>query len=211
MKWRWIEKQWSHREDWIKAARSTFHTLMLEYDVPVNSPLRPTSRCVPTSLPLKRKRKSQAAEWFNDEVSDEEEQPTRAMTLEQQMAVYNNELRSQTVRIEHSPTPYWLQQRNRWPQLTTMALDLYATPAMSDEPERKFSETGAATSPRRRLLDEQTIAWLMCLKSWSNTGLVTFDKALFAAVPTPMTTVTTETSPIPVTGRIQSFYPHVIE
>lgn len=92
-----------------------------------------------------------------------------------------------------------------------MALDLHAARVVSDEPERKFSETGAAISPRRRLFDEQTIAWLTRLKNRSNTGLVTSNKALFAEMPASLTTITSETSPIPLTGRIQTFYPGVNE
>lgn len=70
---------------------------MLEYDAPVDSPPRPPSRSTPvTSPPLKRNRKSQAVEWCEDEVSDDDQQPAKAITLEQQMAAYNYEPRSQT-------------------------------------------------------------------------------------------------------------------
>jgi len=46
-----------------------------------------------------------------------------------------------------------------------MALDIFATPTMSDEPERVFSTAGAAISLRRRLISDKTIKYLICLKS----------------------------------------------
>jgi hypothetical protein len=41
-----------------------------------------------------------------------------------------------------SPIPYWISKRAIWPQLVQMALDIYTTPACSDEPERMFTEFG---------------------------------------------------------------------
>jgi hypothetical protein len=60
-----------------------------------------------------------------------------------------------------------------------MALDIYAVPAMADEPERLFSQAGDATSSRRRGLSTDTVAFLMCLKSWQSSGIITIDKSLF--------------------------------
>jgi hypothetical protein len=47
---------------------------------------------------------------------------------------------------------------------------------MSDEPERVFSITGAAITPRRRLLDSDKIGYLMCLKAWIKAGVIKLDK-----------------------------------
>ena len=52
-----------------------------------------------------------------------------------------------------------------WPQLAKMALDIYAVPAMADEPERIFSQAGETVSARRRRMSDDTVASLMCLKS----------------------------------------------
>jgi hypothetical protein len=60
-----------------------------------------------------------------------------------------------------------------------MALDIFAVPAMSDAPERVFSTAGDVLSPRRRLLQSETLRWLMTLKSWINSGVVTLDESLF--------------------------------
>jgi hypothetical protein len=39
-----------------------------------------------------------------------------------------------------------------WPQLAKIALNIYSTPPMSDEPERVFNEGGNLLVPRRRQL-----------------------------------------------------------
>ncbi|KAK3614370.1 hypothetical protein LTR22_027809, partial [Elasticomyces elasticus] len=40
------------------------------------------------------------------------------------------------------PIRFWLDNQQRWPQLAAMALNVYSTPTMSDDPERVFSEAG---------------------------------------------------------------------
>ena len=56
----------------------------------------------------------------------------------------NNEL----INKESSPITYWLG--TTWPQLAKLALDIYAIPVMSDEPERVYSTTGAAGAMGRQ-------------------------------------------------------------
>ena len=75
-----------------------------------------------------------------------------------------------------SPVQYWLLHRQQWPHLSALALDVYSVPVMSDEPERVFSITGAAITPRRRLLKSDKIGYLMCLKAWINAGVITVDR-----------------------------------
>lgn len=60
-----------------------------------------------------------------------------------------------------------------------MALDIYAVPAMADEPERLFSQAGDTLSARRRRMSDDTVASLMCLKSWQSSGVITINESLF--------------------------------
>jgi hypothetical protein len=46
-----------------------------------------------------------------------------------------------------------------------MALDIYATPAISDEPERVFSTTGNLLSQRRRHMTGEGVEQMICLRS----------------------------------------------
>jgi hypothetical protein len=59
-----------------------------------------------------------------------------------------------------------------------MALDIYATPAMSDEPERVFSIAGNLLS-RRRQLSGEAVEQMLCLRSWQRSGIITLNQGLF--------------------------------
>jgi hypothetical protein len=61
-----------------------------------------------------------------------------------------------------------------------MALDIYATLAMSDEPERVFSMAGNLLSPRRRKLIGEGVEQMLCLRSWQRSGIIKLDRAAFA-------------------------------
>jgi hypothetical protein len=47
-----------------------------------------------------------------------------------------------------------------------MALDVYATPPMSDAPERAFSGTGTLLIPLRRSMIGEGVEQIECLRSW---------------------------------------------
>ena len=81
--------------------------------------------------------------------------------------------------LDQSPIPYWISKLTVWPQLAQMALDVYSTPACSDDPERVFSEGGALLIPRRRQLSGDHVQQILCLRSWQRSGIVALDGALF--------------------------------
>jgi hypothetical protein len=56
-----------------------------------------------------------------------------------------------------------------------MALDLYSTPPCSDEPERIFSISGNTLSPRRRVMTDEMLNKLLCLRSWYECGIINFE------------------------------------
>ena len=62
-----------------------------------------------------------------------------------------------------------------------MALDVYSTPAMSDEPERVFSIAGSVLQPSRRRLTSAVMEWLLCLRSWQKSEIITLDQRLLRA------------------------------
>lgn len=63
-----------------------------------------------------------------------------------------------------------------------MAVGAFSTRAKSDAPERVLSTTGAAVLPWRRSLKSRTVINLMTMKSWIQSGVVEFSKALFTSV-----------------------------
>ena len=108
-------------------------------------------------------------------VSDSETSET-PVTIQQQLVSYQTAATPKELSSKESPVPYWLSKRQDWPHLARLALDVYSVPVMSDEPERVFSITGAAITPRRRLLKSDKIGYLMCLKAWIKAGVVSFDR-----------------------------------
>ncbi|KAF4546974.1 Hypothetical protein D9617_80g101420 [Elsinoe fawcettii] len=127
-------------------------------------------------LPSSRKRPSGiASDWFNDDDDEDDEGDEQGDELSQYLAGP----RPQGLAVEDSPIPWWLMQRKRWPRLSALALNIFAVPAVSDAPERLYSQAGDAISSRRRLLHSSTLEWLMSLKSWISTGLVKLDDNLF--------------------------------
>ena len=96
-----------------------------------------------------------------------------------QLAQYLAEPRHPSLSIRDSPIAYRTGNSSRWPEPTCMTLDIFAVPAMSGAPERVFSTAGDVISPRRRLLQSETLGWLMTLKSWINSGVIALDESLF--------------------------------
>jgi hypothetical protein len=89
-----------------------------------------------------------------------------------QMASYLAEAAPRGPEAEHSPIAYWMSKRTTWPELSSMALDMFVVPAMSDEPERLFSSAGHTMSPRRRLMLDDTLESLIIMKSWLQQDVV---------------------------------------
>lgn len=79
-----------------------------------------------------------------------------------------------TIETEN-PRLWWIQHEKDYPQLSCMALDLLAIPAMSSEVERVFSSTGMMITDRRNRLKEDVIEAVECMKSWgADSGIISF-------------------------------------
>lgn len=97
-----------------------------------------------------------------------------------QLWLYEHEPHPKEMSPKDSPTEYWISKRAIWPQLARMALDVFATPAVSDEPERVFSTAGNLLAPRRRRLNGEGVEQMLCLGSWHRSGIIKLDQASFA-------------------------------
>ncbi len=69
---------------------------------------------------------------------------------------------------------WWCQdtQRQRWPRLSQMAIDILSIPAMSAEPERVFSGARRTVSWERGQLEPKTLEMVECLKHWKRSGIL---------------------------------------
>lgn len=153
MKWRCFKTKWSDRKDWLstwKAESDKYWRHNYEHKAPSSSM---TSAGTDSDTGAKSV-KHAADEWSDGEDSGLDQ-------LEQYLSAQPDRSYSSADCL----IKYWLGRRKIWPQLAAMPLDIYAVPAMADEPERLFSQAGDAISPRRRRLSDDSVASLMCLKS----------------------------------------------
>ena len=67
------------------------------------------------------------------------------------MQYYAEPPHDRSLPVDKSPIPYRVAKKDIWPQLAAMALDIYSVPAMSDEPERIFSQTGPSSEPHEQV------------------------------------------------------------
>jgi hypothetical protein len=159
MKWRWFERYWAFKPDWIEDARAAIRELWLQYkDLPLQADDAIATAADSTLL---------QDEWSTDYCEDMD-----------QLQQYEQEAYPQYPQTFDSPMDYWIGKRKLWPQLARMALDIYSTPAMSDEPERVFSTAGHVLTPSRRCLTSDAMQWLLCLRSWQNSEIITLDQRL---------------------------------
>jgi hypothetical protein len=75
--------------------------------------------------------------------------------------------------IDCSPLVWWLrdEQKERFPRLSKMSIDILSISAMSADPERAFSGARRTISCDRMLLGASTIEKGECLKSWIRSGI----------------------------------------
>jgi hypothetical protein len=101
--------------------------------------------------PQSSNRSTQDEQDTVDEVTDYLAQPLAPSTLDE-LKILN----------------WWLFQKERYPRLFSMAMDLLSIPAMSSENERCFSQAKLVISSQRHSLSPATIQQLTCLKAWNH-------------------------------------------
>ena len=67
---------------------------------------------------------------------------------------------------------YWKSKQGQWPQLSQMAFDFLAVPAMSSECERVFSSCSKQTTQEVSRLSGEMLWRRECLKNWEHRGAI---------------------------------------
>jgi hypothetical protein len=70
-----------------------------------------------------------------------------------------------------NPIKYWINLRDRYPNLSKLALDILSIPASSCECERVFSELGDLLEPRRRGIAPELLSATHCTRRWRRAGI----------------------------------------
>ena len=156
LKWRWFEKYWRTKPAWRASARVVVAELWEQY--------KPTTTNIESTAKLA------------DDDDDEWSLADNAIIADQ-MSLYEQEPYPQQMSQKDSPIPYWISKRSIWPELSQMALDVYSTPPMSDEPERVFSDTGHLLSPTRRLMNSEGIEQMTCLRRWDRSATISLSQS----------------------------------
>ncbi len=97
---------------------------------------------------------------------------TRPTQRRDQLVLYLEEAPNITPVIE-----YWKSREEQWPQLTAMAYDFLAIPAMSSECERVFSSYAKQTTPESSRLSGEMLWHQECLKNLQLRGAIQMERA----------------------------------
>ena len=112
---------------------------------------------------------TRAPDEWSDEASDVD-----------QFEEYQGELPDKSYESTESPVCYWMRMRRRWPQLATMALDIYSVPVMAGKSELRSTRPTKDYSLKEEGLDDETEACLACLRIWQRDGgTIEMDDSLF--------------------------------
>lgn len=146
-KWTYITKHWE-RKVWIKRARKMMSDLWESY--------KPKGAETAT-VQSKPKTNNQFLLYL-------EEQDEAQEVVEDEYLHYCSQ---PTIKVRDARS-WWQQptQRQLYPHLSKLALEILSIPAMSAEPERLFSATKLMITDGRSLLSMKMIEALACLKSW---------------------------------------------
>jgi hypothetical protein len=164
--WKTLKKAWKDQPRWISAAEATVEKLWSTEYKPNGNDTRFNTSEHGTSAPPKRRRVEYEGylSYMKGLESDEDPESEEQDEYAQWRA-------SWTASSQH-PVSYWRGNAERWPNLTRMALDLLATPAMSADTERAFSTTNRMISPLRHNLDAAIIGKAQLIRSWRQEGLL---------------------------------------
>jgi hypothetical protein len=81
----------------------------------------------------------------------------------------------------NNPISYCLSMRDRFPNLSRIALDVLSIPTSSCNTERMFRELGDLLKPWRRAISPQLLAAIQCVRPWLKAGFKRADDRVAAA------------------------------
>jgi hypothetical protein len=155
----YCEIAWVDKPEWLEANNSAFQTLWEQY------------RVAPRVVQLPRI----VSNDIDDAIDSLMDPETSAAAVPAELDEYERWKRCEpraekSTEAANNPIKYWVEQRNRYPQLSQLALDVISIPASSCDCERMFSELGDLLEPRRRSISPQLLAAIQCVRRWQNAG-----------------------------------------
>jgi hypothetical protein len=150
---------WAEKSEWLQAANTAFQALWDQYKT-VPRPARPP-RGVTNDI-------DDAIDSLMDPITTVHAALSETDEYERWKRCKPRAEKGSEAAI--NPIQYWLDQRNRYPQLSRLALDVISIPASSCDCERMFSELGDLLEPRRRAISPKLLAALQCVRRWQKAG-----------------------------------------
>lgn len=162
-KFAFIEDKWSERPQWIEDAKKNIkqqwetgwkgrHIAPSQQETAIKAPIE-------YNMPIPRARSPddfdqflQPPDYYNHQRDVQRDEYEDYLTIQPDEC--------------DRPLSYWSLQREKWPSLSRMALDLLSIPLMSAECERVFSACGYLLTGRRNAMKEDIIEALACLRAW---------------------------------------------
>ena len=155
----YCDTAWAEKPDWLELNNSNFRTLWAAY----KSLLRPRHTRAP---PIQPNNIDDAIDGLIDpqqgNTCGEEDEYERWKRYEPMAAKGSD--------AALNPVKYWVELRDRYPNLSKLALDVLSIPASSCECERVFSELGDLLEPRRRCISPELLAALQSVRRWRRAG-----------------------------------------
>ena len=191
--WRGLQKRWEGQSGWLSGAQKRFETLCKSYDTRSISPDVAVEPSIVT-------RATQAAQsqanvlvpetqfdddllFSDDYVPSEPDTETLAQELDRYYTTPKVPRRDGIVidkvtgkrKVVKEPIDlitWWRNNKERFPTLHKVALDIFAAPAMSSDLERRFSEASKTCTPNRSSLLGSTLERNQVLRSLIQEGVV---------------------------------------
>jgi hypothetical protein len=155
----YCELAWADKPEWLEANNSAFRALWAEYNTSPRAVRRPKviSSEIDDAIEalIDPDGAAAAADGDIDEYEKWKAREPKA-NKDSYAAVH--------------PIRYWIGLRDRYPNLSRMAIDVLSIPASSCECERMFSELGDLLEPRRRQISRQLLAAIQCVRRWYRAG-----------------------------------------
>lgn len=171
---RWLETRWNTGEQlaWLRDAKEGLEGYWTAwYRDQVNSESLPR--------PVSRQQKLQAKQedgeydqWLGTDLIRLRNGASDATELERYLRL------KLPIEVDN-PITWWIDRRQEFPTLSTLALDLFSIPAMAVDCERAFSLAKLTLTTQRLAMDPKTLEMVQCLKNWLRRDAVTLGGVYF--------------------------------
>ena len=171
---RWLETRWNAGDQlaWLRDAKEGlegYWTAWYSDQANSESPPRPAS---PQQKQPAEREDGEYSQWLGTDLTRLRNGASDATELERYLRL---EL---PIEVDN-PVRWWMDRRQQFPTLSTLALDLFSIPAMAADCERAFSLAKLTLTTQRLAMDPKTLEMVQCLKNWLRRDAVTLGGVYF--------------------------------